>query len=91
MNTEPENLSKSSITIFPDVKILETASLGRSFGSGPSLLVDAAITEPSDIAVDFESSFLGLLLEGFDFFGVRDWSLILVFLLIGGLRGGREA
>lgn len=90
VKTEPENVSRPAVTMFPDVKILETASLGISFGSGPILFVNVDITgPPPDIAVDRDSSFLGLLLDAFAFFGVADG--LLFFLLIGGVREGRDA
>lgn len=97
LNTVPENISNSSIVTFP--KLLSPAavdentretSLGRSFGSGPNGLVEATIKHSETTArlVDAKSCFGSSLFVGFDFFGVRDWSLRL--LLGFRVREGRE-
>lgn len=82
LNTVPENISISSIANFPklifpavDENTRET-SFGRSWGSGPKGFVGATIKH-SEIArlVDAKSCFESSLFVGFDFLGVRDWSL----------------
>lgn len=96
MNREPENFSKSLTATIPADRTLET-SFGRSFGSGPEGLTDVTIKDSEIVfPIGFRSSIFdsSLLLLGrseFDFFGVRDWSLVLLdFLLIGyRLRDGR--
>lgn len=75
LNTVPENSSSSSMPTVPRLlpKTRET-SLGRSFGSGPNLLVEAMI-KLSEIAclVVAKSCLIGSsLFVGFGFFGVRD-------------------
>ena len=99
LNTVPENISNSSMaTTFP--KLLSTAavdentretSLGRSFGSGPNRLVEATIkdSETARLVDGAKSCLFGSsLFVGFDFFGVRDWSLRLLFGF--RVREGRE-
>lgn len=103
LNTVPENFSKSSMAtasklLPPPVDDDKTAeiSLGRSLGSGPKRVVEATIKH-SEIAcvVVFISCFGSSRLVGFDFFGVSDWSLVLLGFLLGGqerprVREGRE-
>lgn len=96
VNRDPENFSKSLTATIPADRTLET-SFGRSFGSGPEGLTEVTIKDSEIVfSIGFKSSIFdssSLLLDRseFDFFGVRDWSLVLLdFLLIGyRLRDGR--